>query len=329
MKKNDRVTIIMAVYNAAGFLHDSIESLMKQTYKEIEIICVDDGSTDGSKAIIENYARQDARIRLLSLEKNSGAAVARNKAVEVMTGDLVAFLDADDWMEERAIEAAVKVFDDNPQTDTVLFTCIMQRPDGKQYPYPQEAFCWKSGYDAFVDSLTWAIHGIYMARASLYRQYPYDTTCRTFSDDNTTRLHYYISREVRTCEGKYFYRYNPDGISHNNTVSRLDYLRASEAMRRHLSHLSVSDDVLRLYERQHWLIIIDAYMFYYRNRSHFSLADQIYCLSEIKRAWRDVNISFLPFGLKWKFGYMPLRFSWSLFRCQEECYFFFKSFLIQ
>lgn len=325
MKMNEKVTVIMAVYNAEEYLHESIGSLLNQTYKELEIICVDDCSTDGSKAILEDYARKDARIRVLSTGKNSGAAAARNKAVEAMTGTLTTFLDADDWMSEDAIEKAVTTFHDYPDTDCVLFTCIMQRPDGTQYPYPQEAFEVKTGYDAFKDSLTWAIHGIYMARESLYRQHPYDTTCRTFSDDNTTRLHYYISRAVRTCEGKYYYRYNPDGISHNNTISRLDYLRASESLRLQLSHLSVNNDVLRIYECQHWLIIIDAYYFYFSHRSHFSAGERKYCLSEIRRAWKGVNVSFLPLGLRCKFGYVPFRFSWFLFRCQEEIYFFLRS----
>ena len=96
MKMNEKVTVIMAVYNAEEYLHESIGSLLNQTYKELEIICVDDCSTDGSKAILEDYARKDARIRLLSTEKNSGAAAARNKAVEAMTGTLTTFLDADD-----------------------------------------------------------------------------------------------------------------------------------------------------------------------------------------------------------------------------------------
>ena len=322
---NEKVTVIMAVYNAEEYLHESIGSLLNQTYREIEIICVDDCSTDGSKAILEDYARKDARIRVLSTEKNSGVAAARNKAVEAMTGTLTTFLDADDWMSEDAIEKAVTTFHDCPETDCVLFSCIMQRPDGTQYPYPQEAFEVKSGHEAFKDSLTWAIHGIYMARESLYRQHRYDDTCRTFSDDNTTRIHYYISREVRTCEGKYYYRYNPDSVSHNNTISRLDYLRASESLRRHLSDLGVSQDVFRIYERQRWLILIDAYMFYYKNRSHLTAEECAYCLSEIRRAWRECNVSSLPFALRLKFGYMPLRFSWLLFRLQEECYFFLRS----
>lgn len=96
---NRKVTIVTPVHNAGEFLGDCLDSVSAQTYAHWEHILVDDCSTDNSRAIIEAYAKKDHRIVLISLEKNSGAGVARNKAIEKATGDYIAFLDSDDqWL---------------------------------------------------------------------------------------------------------------------------------------------------------------------------------------------------------------------------------------
>ncbi len=97
------VSIIIPVYNAAEFLPECLDSCLNQTLKEIEIICVDDGSTDNSLEILNDYAKRDNRIIVLQ-QKNQRQAIARNKAMEVATGEFIQFLDADDYMEPDTCE---------------------------------------------------------------------------------------------------------------------------------------------------------------------------------------------------------------------------------
>ena len=316
-----KVSVIVAVYNAAAYIRECLESLVRQTYPHLEIWCVDDCSTDNSRSIVQQYADKDDRIHLLSTPVNSGPAVARNMAIERLTGDLTAFLDSDDWLSDDAIEKAVSVFESHPMTDCVLFTCMYHHPDGSESPYAAPPFSCLQGQDAFVKSLTWAIHGIYIARSFLYKQFPYDTVCRTYSDDNTTRIHYYQSREVRMCGGIYYYRMNPHSISHIQDISQLNYLKANESMKRQLTALHVGEDILNLYEYQRWLVLIDTYRFYYLNRSRFTSEERKYCLSEIQRIWKNVETFRIPIVKKCKLGYAPLSFSWTLFCIQEEIYF--------
>lgn len=99
----EKVSIVMAVYNAEEYLAESLDSLLHQTYTNIEIICVDDGSTDESAAILKNYMEKDARIKILRQE-NLGAGVARNKGFANISGAYVIFLDADDLFDETLIE---------------------------------------------------------------------------------------------------------------------------------------------------------------------------------------------------------------------------------
>lgn len=96
------VSIITPSYKSAKFISQTIESVLAQTYQNWEMIIVDDFSNDNSNEIIEGYIKENSRISLIKLEKNSGPAVARNRAIEEAKGRYVAFLDADDlWLPQK------------------------------------------------------------------------------------------------------------------------------------------------------------------------------------------------------------------------------------
>lgn len=113
---NVKVSVIIPVYNVENYLRESLDCVVNQTLKEIEIICVDDGSTDKSFDILEEYAQKDSRIKILQ-QQNQFAGVARNNGLKVATGEYVIFLDSDDIfdltmlekMYNRAIETSADV----------------------------------------------------------------------------------------------------------------------------------------------------------------------------------------------------------------------------
>lgn len=100
--QNELISIITPSYKSERFISQTIESVLAQTYQNWEMIVVDDVSLDNSSDIVEKYCKKDNRIRLIKLEKNSGAAVARNRAIKEAKGRYIAFLDADDiWKAEK------------------------------------------------------------------------------------------------------------------------------------------------------------------------------------------------------------------------------------
>lgn len=100
--KKGLVSIITPTYNCAQYIGETIESVMDQSYQNWEMIIVDDCSTDNTKEIVESYIQKDSRIRYYCLEKNSGAAAARTKAMELAEGQFMAFLDSDDlWYPQK------------------------------------------------------------------------------------------------------------------------------------------------------------------------------------------------------------------------------------
>lgn len=99
---NDIVSIITPSYNSEKYISETIDSVLSQTYQNWEMIIIDDVSPDDSSSVIEGYCKKDNRIKLIKLEQNSGAAVARNRAIEEAEGRYIAFLDADDiWKPEK------------------------------------------------------------------------------------------------------------------------------------------------------------------------------------------------------------------------------------
>lgn len=100
---NNKISIIVPVYNVEKYLSDCLESIIHQTYKNIEIILVNDGSTDISGAICDEYATKDNRIKVIH-KKNGGLSDARNAGVKIMTGQFVTFVDSDDVISSRFCE---------------------------------------------------------------------------------------------------------------------------------------------------------------------------------------------------------------------------------
>jgi glycosyltransferase involved in cell wall biosynthesis len=121
-----RVIVIIPAYNAAATIAGTLESVLAQTFKDIEIICVDDGSTDQTRAILESYAD---RVRLVE-QANSGPAAARNNGARNSSGEYLAFLDADDVWMPQYLERTVTVLDADPALSLVYCNCALADSDG-------------------------------------------------------------------------------------------------------------------------------------------------------------------------------------------------------
>ena len=98
-----KVSVVIPVYNVEDYLEECLDSIVNQTLKDIEIICINDGSSDNSLRILENYAEKDSRIKVFSQE-NSGLSASRNQGIKLSQGEYVYFIDSDDYLELEALE---------------------------------------------------------------------------------------------------------------------------------------------------------------------------------------------------------------------------------
>ena len=133
-----KISIIVPCYNADKWITETLDSLLAQTYKDIEIIVVDDGSTDKSLEIVCDYIQKDNRIRLIQ-QVNAGVSAARNNGVENATGEYIAFCDADDYLNNEAYEQMIDTLEQN---DADIVFCEFERfwPNGKKQKTIETSF---------------------------------------------------------------------------------------------------------------------------------------------------------------------------------------------
>ena len=138
------ISVIIPVYNVEDYLHVCINSVLRQSYQDFEIICIDDASTDSSLEILEYFAQKDSRVKILKNDSNKGQGYSRNKGLGMAKGKYISFLDGDDWFSLNTFEISIKkIKQDN--LDFLIFKNIVY------YDEPQE-FGFEEYYDMeFMD----------------------------------------------------------------------------------------------------------------------------------------------------------------------------------
>lgn len=125
-----KVSIIVPVYNVEKFLPRCLDSLLTQTLIDIEIVCINDGSTDGSLQVLHTYAKKDSRIRIIS-QPNKGLGGARNTGIDASNGTYILFVDSDDWIDSHSCERLYKVasrYDADMACGSILKTYPTRKP---------------------------------------------------------------------------------------------------------------------------------------------------------------------------------------------------------
>lgn len=136
------LTVIVPVYKVEPYLRRCLDSIVNQTYKDLEIILVDDGSPDNCPVICDEYAAKDSRVKVIH-QKNGGLSAARNAGLDIATGDYIAFVDSDDWIELDTYEVAIQKMNQE-RLDLVAFGLINEYSD-------RATICEMEESDVFID----------------------------------------------------------------------------------------------------------------------------------------------------------------------------------
>lgn len=226
-----KVSVIIPVYNAKDFLHESIPSVLNQTLEDIELVCVNDGSTDDSLDILNDYASKDNRVRVIDKE-NGGCGSARNMALDNAKGDYIYFFDPDDFISPDALEKLYNNAQRNG-SDLVIFK-IARFEDIDNVDYSHPGFDFENVFgDVDFDNFTFnytdikehVLNTSFAPWTKLYRKELLDgyddfrfPTDVAFDD---TPFHVQSMLRAKKLsfvpEFFYFYRFNPNSI--NNTSS--------------------------------------------------------------------------------------------------------------
>jgi glycosyltransferase involved in cell wall biosynthesis len=217
-----RVSVVMPCYNGERFVAAAIDSVLTQTFEDIELIVVDDGSTDASLEVIRGYGD---RVRLLT-QRNQGPSSARNQGIFAATGEYVAFLDADDWWEPRFAEVMTSAL---RESDAVLAYCGWQNifMEGSSPPpfVPPEYENEQKRVALLRNASLWPIHAMLTRRAALYDIGGFDLTL-PFCEDYDLWLKLTFTRPiVRVPEVLSYYRHHKALANTDKRGLDAEYLR--------------------------------------------------------------------------------------------------------
>ena len=129
------ISVIIPVYNMEAWIGRCLDSVIGNSYGRLEILCIDDGSTDGSLAVLRKYAQSDPRIVVIAKE-NGGVSSARNAGLDRMSGEMVTFIDADDFVHPRYFDLMLRA-QKQTRADYVIFGSVSVTDDELPYVFPQ------------------------------------------------------------------------------------------------------------------------------------------------------------------------------------------------
>ncbi len=227
-----KITVAMPAYNAERYISESIESVLRQDFLDLELIVYDDGSKGGSYKIAQKYARQDKRVRVYRSADNRGVAYARNKILALARGEYIAPHDADDIMLAGRLKTPAEFLDKHPDTGVVFGKALIFRNQNRSLIGCKKPSLWIRGKAVIpetsqkVSGFRWFAHGSSMFRRKLaIRVGGYDSSLRVNEDmDLFWRLcskteFYFINRFF------YAYRLQPHSLTYNQSVSNLQCLQ--------------------------------------------------------------------------------------------------------
>lgn len=251
------VSVIIPVYGVEKYIAQCLESVINQTYNNLEIIVVNDGTKDRSAEIAKEYAAKDSRIKVYDFD-NGGLSVARNRGLEIATGDYISYIDSDDWIEknmyETLLEAAMK-------NDADMVKCgIIEVNSDKEdkIAFSNTKIITHKNHEAFenyFNGILWTLawNGLYKRELAKRVKFPDNVV---HEDNYSSGMFLYLAKKVLVIPfcGNY-YRVNDEGISKGGVKKPLDKILAISKLKEDLLALGFVDKKLD------WKLSVEFYHF--------------------------------------------------------------------
>ena len=224
---SELISIVMPVYNAAHFLDYSIPSVLSQTYQNIELVIVDDASTDNSYEIMQKYTKLDSRVRAFSIPHVEGPKPTRDNAIMNAKGDWIVFVDADDAIDNDFIE---KLWKRHIETGADFVCPVMRLVERKGkpviYSIPKESFDLDvvyNGTEAMIRTLSsWEFGtiGALISRENITNLYQLPNSL-PYNDECDSRIYLNNSKLVAFTDASYYYTQHVNSSTHDKSVNAL------------------------------------------------------------------------------------------------------------
>ena len=288
-----KISVLIPVYNAKEYLNESISSILNQTFEDIELICVNDGSKDNSLDILNDFASKDSRVRVIDKE-NGGCGSARNRALEEACGEFVYFFDPDDLVEENAFELAYESAVKNA-SDMVIFKANIFDENGisnREVFFYYDRTLKESQFDnlSFEDIKQYVLNGGYAPWSKLYRKEFLDSyddfrfDLGLAFDDVPFHVKSMVRAKKISYVNEFLYHYRVDNVnSVNSTASNgFDIFRIVDIVENILRQENVFNQLTRefysfkLYHILNYIISTGSDEYYQMARERFLETDKKY-----------------------------------------------------
>ena len=251
------ISVIVPVYNVEEYLEECLESIRKQTYQNIEVILVNDGSTDGSKEICERYCQQDPRFRLINKE-NQGLSIARNRGVKESNGEYIMFVDSDDVVKENIVEVLLSYM----KADVDLVECnLTQNKEELQKNKPIRVVFEGNSPESIIKCIAFK-EVKFCAFTKLYRREIVEKVPfleGIIYEDVYTGINYlkYIRKMVAVDLKGYYYRVRPNSIM------------TTSFSEKNLDIITVGNKLIESFQDVGYLLPYIGYFMFYLGLSHY------------------------------------------------------------
>ncbi len=244
-----KISVIIPIYNVEQYLAKCLDSVINQTYKNLEIICVNDCSPDNSAKILEEYSKKDDRIKIINRKENGGLSAARNSGMEIMTGEYVYFLDSDDWIDNNYIEELVSKMEEKNVDCVINLNVNNVYEDENNAPKMSEKI-YKNTQGEYISAKDFFNNRKYL-RWSVW-SHLYKRT--TIQEHNIIFPDGYINEDIYF---EHFYKKYIDkifvyfGSAYNYTIRNTSLTGKNNSLA--LSHIKIYNKLVELYKEHHWL----------------------------------------------------------------------------
>ncbi|MBQ7222246.1 MAG: glycosyltransferase family 2 protein [Bacteroidales bacterium] len=235
-----RLSVIIPVYNSEQYLSECLLSVCRQTLSDIEIICVNDCSTDGSRKILEDFAAADSRVRILDAPVNQGPSAARNAGIEAAGGDYIGFLDSDDWIDEDFFSLMVEKATEK-DSDILISTNVVREFGSGPKPYTWLSFPESTPEGEWITPVFCANYAFSLSALHLYNTsflkssgVRYPTEYKIHEDDFFHRVISLKTDRIYVFHGsRYHYRYLSSSLIESRTNHNAHSLALFKALKQY------------------------------------------------------------------------------------------------
>lgn len=276
------ISIFIPVYNGEKFLRRTLDSLLAQSFKDFEAVCVDDSSTDQSFALLKEYEARDERIRIY--QKPNGGNVPKSWifVLPYLKGEYILYSSQDDFISADLLQQMYRKAIQS-RADAVIPCLIRYHGTNKHNPIKKglqgNMDAVLSGHDAFLYSLDWTIHAFVLWKATLVRSIGFDDLA-TNSDEYATRLFFLHSNKVVFSEGIFYYNQeNPEAITAKISVKRFDWCITNRRLLQMMQTNSFSRKEIASFAYTVWGNTAYQHLLFRRHRQLFDRKE----VAEIKR----------------------------------------------